>query len=261
MILTDASVVIVYERVHTPRLKKIITDEEASACGVTVAELYAGVRSAKDEAKLRRELLGHWLYRIAFQTALKARAMNLRRRAREGQARLRPHPEPPDGDSEELLARLDAEISRLPEKYRVAVVLCELEGKSRKDVASLLGLPEGTLSSRLANARKLLARRLKTSAALSGSLLTAALGKDAAAAVPAALLKSTARAGAVPAQVLTLTDGVIKAMFLSKLASRQGSQNRSFVSALGGGITRPSTLVSYLVTKLHHAVLVGPNFG
>jgi predicted nucleic acid-binding protein len=50
MILTDASVVIVYERVPTPRLKKIIADEEASVCGVTVAELYAGVRSAKDEA-------------------------------------------------------------------------------------------------------------------------------------------------------------------------------------------------------------------
>jgi predicted nucleic acid-binding protein len=56
MILTDASVVIVYERVPTPRLKKIITDEEASVCGVTIAELYAGVHSAKDEAKLRTAL-------------------------------------------------------------------------------------------------------------------------------------------------------------------------------------------------------------
>ena len=54
MILTDSSVVIVYERVATPRLKKIIADTDAAVCGVTVAELFAGVRSVKDEAKLRR---------------------------------------------------------------------------------------------------------------------------------------------------------------------------------------------------------------
>jgi predicted nucleic acid-binding protein len=56
MILTDASVVIVYERAPTPRLKKIITDSAAAVCGLTVAELYAGVRTAKDEAKWQAAL-------------------------------------------------------------------------------------------------------------------------------------------------------------------------------------------------------------
>jgi predicted nucleic acid-binding protein len=56
MILTDASVVIVYERVPTTRLKKIIADAGAVVCGLTVAELFAGVRSAKDESKLRAAL-------------------------------------------------------------------------------------------------------------------------------------------------------------------------------------------------------------
>src|SRR5258708_6875023 len=56
MILTDASVVIVYERVPTARLKKIIADAGAVVCGLTVAELFAGVRSAKDESKLRTAL-------------------------------------------------------------------------------------------------------------------------------------------------------------------------------------------------------------
>lgn len=56
MILTDASVVITYERAPTPRLKKIITDEDAAICGVTIAELFAGIRSAKDEAKLQTAL-------------------------------------------------------------------------------------------------------------------------------------------------------------------------------------------------------------
>ena len=56
MILTDASVVIVYERVPTARLKKIIADARAVVCGLTVAELFAGVRLAKDESKLRAAL-------------------------------------------------------------------------------------------------------------------------------------------------------------------------------------------------------------
>jgi predicted nucleic acid-binding protein len=56
MILADASVVIVYERVPTPRLKKVIADADAAVCGLTIAELFAGVRSAKDEAKLQTAL-------------------------------------------------------------------------------------------------------------------------------------------------------------------------------------------------------------
>ncbi len=56
MILTDASVVIVYERVPMARLKKIFADAGAVVCGLTVTELFAGVRSAKDESKLRTAL-------------------------------------------------------------------------------------------------------------------------------------------------------------------------------------------------------------
>jgi RNA polymerase sigma factor (sigma-70 family) len=186
---------------------------------------------ARKAASLRsRDLLGHWLYGIALRTALKARAMNSKRRAREREVGRRARPEmPADESSEKLLARLDTEINRLPEKYRVPVVLCELQGKSRKEVATLLGLPEGTLSSRLAHARKLLARRLGTTKIVSGAVLTGVLSADISAAAPSTLLRATAkaavqqvsgqvvRAGEVSAQVLVLTEGVMKAMFLSKL--------------------------------------------
>src|SRR5439155_22441953 len=94
-----------------------------------------------------RELLGHWLYGVAYRTAMKARAMNAKRRTKERAAHERQPPA--DGADEELLQRLDAALQRLPEKYRVPVVLCELEGKTRKEAARLLGLPEGTVSWRL----------------------------------------------------------------------------------------------------------------
>jgi RNA polymerase sigma-70 factor (ECF subfamily) len=179
-----------------------------------------------------RDMVGHWLYGVAYRTALKARAMNAKRRAQEQRAAELPRREPAAHDPpDELLARLDAELSRLPEQYRVPVVLCELEGRSRKEVARLLGLPEGTLSWRLAHAKKLLARRLsRFGAALSAGYLAAVLSRDAASAsVPSFLMNSTARAafqvfarealtaGTVSARVVALTEGVIKAMLLSKL--------------------------------------------
>jgi RNA polymerase sigma factor (sigma-70 family) len=167
-----------------------------------------------------RELLANWLYGVAYRTAMKARAMNARQRASERQAGPRPRPQASTDEAhEELLAQLDHELSRLPDKYRAAVILCELQGKSRKEAAGLLGVPEGTLSWRLAQARKLLAKRLgRHRAALSIGTLAAVRGRDT---VSAPLLTSTTQAaltaGTVPARILTLTEGVMKAMLLSKL--------------------------------------------
>jgi RNA polymerase sigma factor (sigma-70 family) len=168
-----------------------------------------------------RAAVGGWLYGVAYRTALAARARSARRAAREKQVKEMPHPEvAPDDSCRELVPLLDRELDRLPEKYRLPVVLCELEGRPRKEVARQLGVPEGTLSSRLATARKMLARRLAPyGPSVSAAALATLLTESASAAVPAALVASTVRAaaGAVPAEVAALTQGVIKAMFVAKL--------------------------------------------
>src|SRR5262249_40356593 len=108
-----------------------------------------------------REMLGNWLYGVAYQTAVEAPATTPRQRAREKQVTAMPEPETQPAETWHALQPvLDQELSRLPDKYRVPVVLCDLEGKTRRAVAQQLGWPEGTVAGRLARARALLARRL-----------------------------------------------------------------------------------------------------
>jgi hypothetical protein len=133
-----------------------------------------------------------------------------------------PHPfVTPDDDRRELLELLDRELARLPERHRLPLVLCELEGRSRKEAALQLGLAEGTLSSRLARGRKMLARRLAAhgAAVTAGALAALLAGSARAACLPGALVVSTMRAasGAVAPGVAALVKGVMKAMLLTKL--------------------------------------------
>src|SRR5262249_46908136 len=108
-----------------------------------------------------RELLGHWLYGVAYKTALKTRAIRDRRRGREQQVSQLPESATEKkAPIEELRNRLDEELTRLPEKYRVPLILCELEGLSYKDAAHQLGLTVSALSVRLVRGRKMLASRL-----------------------------------------------------------------------------------------------------
>jgi RNA polymerase sigma-70 factor (ECF subfamily) len=108
------------------------------------------------------ERLGNWLYGVAARVALKARGSLRRRQAREKQVRLpdaSPNPAPPSTDDDSA-AVLREELGRLPEKYRAAVGLCYLEGKSNAETAGLLRWPIGTVKGRLARARELLRSRL-----------------------------------------------------------------------------------------------------
>lgn len=123
--------------------------------------------------------LGGWLYGVAIRAARKALARSSRQRARETLVAEVPDMavRPADGlDPEDTRAVLEA-VAGLSVAYRTAVVLCELEGRSRAAAARELGIPEGTLSSRLAAARRVLAARLRDrglGAAVLGAVASAA---------------------------------------------------------------------------------------
>jgi RNA polymerase sigma factor (sigma-70 family) len=172
--------------------------------------------------------VGNWLYGVAYRTALEARRAAARRRVKEALAM--PPAEATDDIWADLRPLLDRELSRLPDRYREPVVLCDLEGQTQKEAAHQLGCPEGTVSSRLARGRALLARRLKRhGAALSGAVLAATLARGVAAAeVPATLAGSAIKAatqvaaghaasGVVSAPVVALTEGVLKAMKMTQV--------------------------------------------
>ncbi len=178
------------------------------------------------------ELLGNWLYGVAHQTAIKARSTVSRRKGRERQVTEMPEPAVPEPARRyHLQYALDEELSRLPDIHRVVLVLCDLEGKTRKEAARDLGLAEGTVASRLARARAMLAKRLaQRGTVISSATLAAALMHNAASAsVPDSVVISTivaakgfaagpaAALGMVSPTVVALTEKVLNAMVISKL--------------------------------------------
>jgi cobalt-zinc-cadmium efflux system membrane fusion protein len=195
------------------------------------------VLARKAASIARPEQLANWLFGVACRTALDARARARRRKAREQRvhAMSRPETKPADQDQQvldELRATLDEELARLPDRCRAALVLCEFDGLTRRAAARQLGIPEGTLSSRLARAKDLLRRRLvRRGLALSGLALEQALAREAQArtfTVPLSLVDSATRAAAHVAagaaltevtstSIATLAQGVLKAMLLARL--------------------------------------------
>jgi RNA polymerase sigma factor (sigma-70 family) len=179
------------------------------------------VLARKASSILKRESVGSFLYGVAYRTALKARAIHARRRSREKQVEEMPHPEIPPVEPQDWL---DQELNLLPEYYRAVIVACDLEGLSRKEAAHQLGLSEGTVSSRLARGRRLLAKRLSLT---SGAVAVAFAEGAASAHVPVSLLSSATKVAVGQAlasnAVEILVKGALKTMLLTKLKVAVGA--------------------------------------
>jgi RNA polymerase sigma factor (sigma-70 family) len=194
-----------------------------------------------------RDMVANWLYGAAQQTAVRLRATVAKRGWREVPMDVMPEPAVAEACDEELLARLDEELKRLPERCRALIVLCDLEGRTRKEVARQLGCPEGTVASGLVRARELLAKRLtRRGLAVSGGSLAATLSHSVASAdVPALVVTSVINvatlvaagkaAGVISGPVATLTQGVLKTMFLKKILTTTVAVLALGVAVITGG--------------------------
>ena len=187
----------------------------------------------KSGSVIPRERVGNWLYGVACLTARKTRSVACRRNATERQVETMPQPAATDRESSlesaERQTILYEELEQLPDRFRAAIVLCDLQGVSRREAAQRLAIGEGTLSSRLARGRSKLAQHLKkrnivlTSGAIALALPT--LGTTAA---PALVQNATVRTGlcyslgkstdsSVSGRIVELSEGVLKTMWLKKL--------------------------------------------
>lgn len=162
------------------------------------------------------EALSRWLYGVAVRVAQKARAKRGRHEQRHDELPsdlVGPDvPEPRD-----WLPLLDQAMARLSRKDRDPVLLCDVFGRSRADAAAELGIPEGTLSSRLARSRaKLRGHLMRLGLAPSVAMLATTFADSLTATVPPHLLATPCIANPAPT-VRWLAEGVIRTMYAKKM--------------------------------------------
>jgi RNA polymerase sigma factor (sigma-70 family) len=193
----------------------------------------------------RPRALAAWLHGVARHCALKARDTQARHRRHEGTAlsssSVDPHPDPlAEVSAREVLVILDEEIARLPEAYRMPLILCCLEGLSQEEAARRLGLSADSVRGRLERGRKRLRCRLeKRGLTLSAALAVLLAAETAKAAVPALLVHSTVKAAltgtGVSPMALALVKAVLRTVFLTKLKVVGGGVLLLGVLGLGVG--------------------------
>ncbi len=218
--------------------------ESQDAFQATFLILARKARSLRD-----RDSVGPWLFGVARRVAARSRTATGRRAYHERRyvegLEIRGSAE--DRERSDLESILHEEVSRLPERYRIPIVLCYLEGVTQEEAATRLGWPIGTVRSRLSRARERLRGRLtRRGIAYSAGALSGALAGDISAApsvlvgttVKAAMRFATGRAAAdvASASILELTQGVLRSFLMTKLKSAMLVLTLFGASVTGAGV-------------------------
>jgi RNA polymerase sigma factor (sigma-70 family) len=154
------------------------------------------VLAGKAASICKREALGSWLYGVAYRVAAKARGQAAARRRHEGQVSPAAAADPlAELSGRELLTVLDEELRGLPERARLPLVLCYLQGLTCDEAARRAGWSLRTFKRRLEDARQSLRGRLaRRGLGVPAALMATGLTQAAAPAVPAPLAGATVRA-------------------------------------------------------------------
>src|SRR5262245_34375332 len=184
----------------------------------------------RDARSIRRDQsVGSWLYGVAHRLALQARSNQARRSRIEGKAQSKREVVAPDLSWREACAAVHEELDRLPDGYRLPLLLCYLDGKSRDEAAAELGWTLNRVRGQLERGRIRLRTRLeRRGIALTAGLLAAGAGNSVTAGgPPARLLQSALRAtagkpSAAAAQLAHLAHGVPHMTRSMKLVAAAG---------------------------------------
>jgi RNA polymerase sigma factor (sigma-70 family) len=194
--------------------------------------------------------LGSWLYTVARNVALKARASAGRRRHHERHAAAMQPSQPSEVIAwQEVSTLLDAELGALPEKYRSPLVLCYLEGKSHEAAARELGWPVGSMAKRLDRARDLLRQQLiRRGISLSAAVSALGMAGQATAAPSMPLINHTGKAAAqfaagkglidlaASAQAIAWAEAGLQVMKMTKLRMFAASALAACLLLTGTGV-------------------------
>jgi RNA polymerase sigma factor (sigma-70 family) len=169
------------------------------------------------------DALGGWLHRVAYRVSIQAGIQARRRRRREAEASaMTPLQTARTGPEPDVAAIVHEEVDRLPERHRLPVVLCDLEGLTYEQAAGQLRWTVPALRCRLAKARQRLHNRLARRGLTAGALGIVLAGSTAGAraAVPATLARAAvvaATGGTASATAAALSTALIRSMVMTKL--------------------------------------------
>lgn len=212
----------------------VLRDRHAAedACQATFLVL------ARKAAGLRGATVTGWLYKVARRIAVKYATSRRATSELQSDAPAPPVSEEPDADTARAVHE---EIDRLPERYRVPVVACLIEGLTYAEAAARLGWPLGTVAGRLSRAKELLEQRLTARGlGATAALAALALPTGAEAVSPAVLVALSTALEALAAGRVADLSPVVRSMY-------QGEMKTMFATRLLTALTASMVLGAAMV--------------